>query len=199
MKQTVLLVACFFAFSFFTNIGHTQDDFIVPTSADFSVVSGITNENEILVRNTGNKTMKIIVETVCIEGHEQMCNWNWFSVDNKRSSNLVLELTPFENKTFSLYTLPPLSLTQVTYYIHLRFSVEGSSTVEYMSVTEKVELASVLEKTTKHLINAWNYELWGDFKNPIPFTNKNSLNAGDFALIIMIVFSIVWGAVRVFK
>ena len=171
------------------------NDFIIPQSVNYSLVSGITNKNEIIIRNVGNKTIELMAQTVCMEGYEEMCNWNWFLVDGKRSSNKLITLEPFGNDTITLYTLPPLSLTQITYYIHLKFTRTDDNTdansplVKYTRVDETIMLASSLELTTKYMIDSWNHELWGGFDRPI--LNKDNITAGDLVIIFIITSCIV--------
>lgn len=177
------------------------NDFIVPTFVNLSMIPSITNKNEIIIRNIGNKTIELMAETICMEDYEEMCNWNWFLVNDKRSSNKLIVLQPFANETITLYTLPPLplSLTQITYYMHIKFSRVDENIDDASALAKYTQVGETIEPTTKYVTDTWDYEIWSNSIKPIPGLDKNNITTGDLVIISVFILVIILIACKIRK
>lgn len=167
------------------------NDFIIPRNLNYSVIGGKINEQEFTIRNKGSEIIKLELSTVCESGFEELCTWNWFNVNEERSSNIFITLQPFENVTMTLYTLPPITIKQTAYTINIKATRlddninENSPLVKWIRVDHIVSISSIPDQMFEYGLDALEYEIWGDFAKPIPYTQKDNFTVSDLVIIIV--------------
>ena len=171
---------------------YDRNDFEVNESISYNLISGVTHKQEITVRNLGSKTIKLLIEPQCEKGYEDMCTWQWFMFNDVQSKDTVIELVPFGESTFTLYTLPPLSTTEITYTIHLKLTRydlnkdEDTTNIKFIRIDQTVMLSSIFETLFDYVLDLWAYEISSDWEKPVPLTEKDNITLGDIAIIGML-------------
>ena len=182
-----------------------MNDFILPTTLNYSFISGVVHKEEITARNNGNEIIELVLETVCTSGYEHLCDMNWFDINGERSSNIFIEIQPHENTTFTLYTIAPLTMTQKDYEFNIKATRIDDNTDEYsplvkwIHIEHTVQVSSVPEQIVKYVANVLGYEIFGNFTKDIPFTEKDNLVVSDLILIIIVIFVILYFVIKRFK